>query len=553
MSEVIKKSGRDIPKDIPTPLTKSRISKDRRMMFLPDIVAWMNDESRRKMGVKSRRIGLSYGHAYDRVSRRVKGLRRKAYYTGVSLDMAREYIDYCAFHARTFSLAGDVIEGSTDAEYRTADGRRRVVQVATFSLRFPSEAEIMAMPSRPAALRGRGGDMDADEYAFHEDQAGLYKAAVHVTKWGGQFAAWSSHHGEGTQFHNFELNCRRVLETLGIDPDDGHADVPLEKLAAIGRELRVRPVFSYHRTTIERAVDQGLVELLNAVTGSTHTRESFLTECRDECLNDEHYGQEYMCRAVTALLAALKYHVIEGCQHEQCPAPIDGWDNFDRARATLMEHYTGGPVFAGIDVGDTGDPTAFWLFESVGDVLWSRLLYRMRNESMVDQENAAKGLFAGVRLARCAVLRRGVGVGIHAHLDRTYGSARIAGIDETRTNKVAMVGGFVQCFEDHRIRVPLDQTLKESLHSMREVRTPGGQVTYDAPRRKGGHADEFSAGMAAVDAASLPTGGLTEAATENLRTALRMQDEGDHDLTALRRRRAAAGAGHALAAGKGVW
>jgi len=493
----------------PLAVTRARVSKDRRMMFLPDIACWMGDESKRKQGVKSRRIGLSYGHAYDRVSRRVRGLKRHAYYTGVNLDMAREYIDYCAFHTRTFSRVADIVDGAEEVAYHTADGKQRKVVVNTFTLQYPSGARIVAMPSRPAALRGRGGDIDADEFAFHEDQAGLYRAAVSCTKWGGQFACWSSHNGEGTLFHKFEQNTRRVLQALGAQTADGHADIPLDTLAAKARELRVRPVFSLHRTTIVRAINQGLVELLNRVTGAGYTRESFLAECQDECVNEEHYNQEYMCIATTALMAALKYHVIEACQHEQCPEPIDGWERFDEARATLMQHYTGGPIYAGIDVGDTGDPTVFWLFEAVGDVLWTRLLYRMRNESMVDQEHAAKGLFAGVKLARGAVLRRGVGVGIHAHLERQYGETRIAGIDETRANKVLMVGGCVQAFEDRRVRIPLCADLKESLHSMREVRTPGGQITYDAPRRKSGHADEFSACMAAVDAASVPGGGLT--------------------------------------------
>lgn len=529
-------------------------------MFIPDIVAWMNDEARRKLYVKSRRIGVTYGHAYDRVSRRVRGLRRKAYYTGVSLDMAREYMDYCAFHARTFHLAGDIVEGQAEATYRTADGKRRKLQIKTFELEFPNGSRIVAMPSRPAALRGRDGDVDADELPFHEDQPGLYKAAIHVTKWGGQFAGWGSHNGEGTQFHNFELNCRRVLNTLGIDPDAGHSDVALERLAAIGHELRLRPIFSFHRTTIEQAVEQGLVELLNAVTDSNHTRESFLTECRDECLNDEHYGQEYLCRAVTALLAALKYHVIEACQHEGCAGPIEGFEQLDEFVGSVAKATHGGRVFIGVDVGRTQDLTVIWPFEQVGDVLWSLGLLRLRRCSLVDQERAIERLFGVLRVGRCAILKRGIGQGIFDHLVRKFGEGRIGGIDETRPVKVALVGGIVQAFEDRRVRVPLDHEVKEALHGVREVRTPGGQVTYDAPRSDAGHADEFWAAAAAIDCIATAAGGLTAENVQTLRAAIgrgnvgtRERGNAEMELATQRRQRQAAHTGHALSAGKGVW
>ena len=502
----------------PTPLTRSRVSKDKRLLFLPDIVAWMNDEARRKQYVKSRRIGVSYGHAYDRVSRRVRGLRRNALYTGISQEMTREYMEYCAFHTRTFNLAADIIEGQAEAAYRTADGKRRKLIVNTFRIEYPSGAHILAMPSRPAALRGHDGDVDADEWALHEDQAGLYRAAVHCTKWhGAQFAGWSTHNGEATLFRKCEQNYDRVLAALGIAPSEGPPEVALDALVERGRALRLRPLFRVHRTTIVRAVDQGLVDILNRVSGTSYTRETFLAECRDECLNDEHYGQEYMCRPASALLAALKYHVIEACQHEACPSPIEGFERLDEFMAAFVRCYTGGPLFLGMDIGRTRDLTVLWVWEAVGDVLWTRGILRLRNCSLVDQEVAAGRLFA-YKLARCSILWRGMGVGVYDHLERKFGT-RVAKIDESRPVKVGLVAGIVQAFEDRRVRVPLDDLIKEVLHSVREVRTPGGQVSYDAPESDAGHADDFWAAAAGIDGASMSGGGITSAQVGVLKEA----------------------------------
>jgi len=500
----------------PLPLTMPRISLDRRMFFIRDVIAWMNDEANRKLGIKSRRIGLTYGHAYDRTSRRVRGLQRKAYYTGISLDMAREYIDYCAFHAKRLSVVSTIIPGECVARYRSADGKVRKVKVNTFTIEFPAGGSIIALPSRPAAMRGRDGDMDADEWPFHENQAELYKAAVSVTKWGGQFAGWGSHNGDGTLVWAIERGMRKVLAALGVMELDGHPDIPLDILVAKARELHFRPAMSIHRITIVRAVASGLVELLNRVTGANYTRESFLAECHDECLNGEHYQQEYMCVPTTAQAAALKYHTIEACQHEDCPAPLDGLERLDEAVATLRRCYTGGPGYGGMDIGSTQDPSVLWLWEGVGDVLWTRLILRLRDCRMPDQEYAVERLAAVVRLVRCAILKRGVGVGILEHLVRRLGEGRIVGIDETNPVKVGLAAGIIQAFEDRRVRVPVDDSVKEGLHAVRETRTPGNLVSYDAPRGTQGHGDEFWAAAAGLDCATLSSGGLTIASAADL-------------------------------------
>lgn len=486
----------------PIPLTKSRVRKDKGL-FLRFMKRWMADESRRKQMVKSRRIGISYGHAYDRVSRRMTGLKRNAYYTGINLEMTREYMDYCAFHARMFSFAAKPFEEDYSYAYRDAGGKRRKIDVTAYTIRFPNGSKIVALPSRPAAFRGRGGDVDADEWAFHEDQDELYMAAVHVIKWGGQFAGWSSHNGEGTPFFKNQRNSERALQAAG------GGDVTLKALERAARKLRIRPVFSLHKCTIVDAIDQGLVELMNRVSGMTHTRESFLDECRDECLNEDHFGQEYMCRPSIALMAALRYSVIEACYHEACPLPVDECERLDEALAALAACYSGGPVHIGMDIGRTQDLSVIWVWEAVGDVLWTRLIFRMSNTDLVDQNAALAKIIRAVRLARCAILKRGIGVGILDYTARTFGEGRIVGIDETNPVKVGLAAGIIQAFGDRSVRIPPDDRVKESLHAVREQRTPGNLITYDAPRGAEGHADEFWAAAAGIDSASLAGGGLS--------------------------------------------
>lgn len=485
----------------PLPLTKSRRSLDAKLLFLPDIRAWIEDESKRIQGVKCRRAGWTYGNAYKRVSQRLaRGVTRDAMYTGLNLDMTGQYMDYCRFHAARFGMIAKAIAGEEEITYQGADGQRRKLNLKKLTLEFPSGAKIIALPSRAAALRTHGGDVDADENAHAEEQEALYEAAVSCTKWGGQFAAWSSHNGEGTEFRRREVVYDRTCAALGLAPTEGPPSLDLDTLTAKGRELRVRPIFRVHRTNIVRAVDQGLVEILNRATGAKYTRASFLQECWDECRSQEHYDQEYMCKPQSMLLAALKYKVIEDAQHKDCPAPVDGYERVEEFIATVRAHYAGGSLFVGMDIGHSQDLTVLWVWEAVGDVLWQRGILRLARCNMVDQEDAAARLFA-FKMGRLSILWRGMGVGVFDHLSRKFGG-RVSKIDESRAVKMGLVGGIVQAFEDHRVRIAVDDGLKEALHSVREVRTPGGQVSYDAPHSDAGHADEFWAAGAGVDGAA---------------------------------------------------
>lgn len=488
----------------PVPLVMPK----KRQLFLPYGQRWINDQSKRKFYRKSRRIGITWYESYDSVAPRMTFKRPwDYYYTAVNLDGAREFIDYGEFFARNvFGKTAETYDDQIEFEYRDAEGRDKKLSVNTLSIRFPNETKLVAMPSRPAALRGRSGDLGADEIDFHEDAEGLYRAAASVTKWGGTFRGWSSANGEGTLGEKIVGVCCKVLRALGHDPlNMPGGGVPFDVLTAKARELRLRPVMSFHRTTITQAVEQGLVELLNTVTGTEYTRESFLQECIDECLNEDHYNQEYGCLATTALNAALKYHIVEAVMHEACGGMVDWPEPLDN----VLVGYQGGKLYIGVDVARTANWTVIWIFEAVGDVLWTRGIYRMKNVSMVDQQRVLETIAGKGQLARCSILKRGVGIGITDWMIRKFGEARVSGLDETNTNKVGMIIGAVQKFEDRLVRVPMNHDLKEKLHSVRETRTPGGQVTYTAPTfEDGSHGDEAMACFAAIDAAAAGGGAI---------------------------------------------
>ena len=468
------------------------------MLLLPPIKRWINDNSKAKFGVKSRRVGWTYGEAYDAVAQRKTGKRPFDYwYTCTDKDSAREFIDYCQF----FLGIGHAVAEEL-LSYETDHGTE---ECWAFVIRPTPDTKIVAMPSRPAALRGKSGDLGADEYAHHPQPAELYKAGRSVTKWGGSFRAWSSHNGDATLFNVMDQNCRRVLTAMGFDPDKVGGDVDFEAMKAKARELRVRPVFSYHFCNIDTAVNEGLVELLNTVTGSTYTREGFLQECREECIDDDHYDQEYGGRARAAGGQWLSLMLLSANEHVACPhhdMPLIG--------------YEGGPCYVGVDFARNRDFTIIWVLEKVGDVLWTRQVRGLQNMSTPDQADELARILSSVKFVTCAHDSTGNGLGLYEYTAKRFGHGRIHGVHFGESVEIgrkgdkainipvrqSMATALKTLLEERRVRIPAsDDRVRTELLKLKAAYTATGQLTFAASHDKNGHADHFWALALAVSSA----------------------------------------------------
>lgn len=485
--------------DAPTIITRSRVSKDRRLLLLPPIQKWINDDSKAKLAVKSRRVGWTYGEAYDVVSSRKTGRRKFNYwYTCTDKDGAREFVDYCEFF---LGLKHAVVEELLS--YETPEGEKE--ECWSFVIRPTEDTKITAMPSRPAALRGKSGDVGCDELAFHPHATELYKAARSVMKWGGSFRAWSSHNGDATLFSVFERNCRRVLEALGKDPDTACGDTIFKAIQDKARAMRVRPVLSYHFCNIFTAIEQGLVELLNEVIGESYTRESFLDECREECIDDDHFDQEYGGRARAAGGQWLSLMLLAANEDKACAYPNQG-----------LVGYEGGPCYVGVDFARNHDMTVVWVLERVGDVFWTRQIHRIRNMDTPNQAAELAGILKSIKLVTCAHDSTGNGLGLYEYTAKEFGHGRIHGVqfassvpigkkgdkDITIPVRQSMATTLKTLLEERKVRLPLaDDSVRQELLKLKTAYTATGQMTFAAARDKNGHADHFWALALAVSSA----------------------------------------------------
>jgi len=247
---------------------------------------WVADKADVAVWRKTRRCGASWTDASRKTllaASETDAGGMDGLYIGYSEDMAREYIDDCAMWAKAYSLAaGEVAETVFDGGDEMGDKRH----IKAFRIEFSSGYKILALSSRPRSLRGKQGDVTIDEAAFHDDLAGLLKAALAMMIWGGRVRILSSHNGEDNPFN---VLCKEIEA----------GKVP----------------YSLHTTTFAQALDDGLYERVKLVMGDRlkeKTREEWEAKVRG--LYGEGAAEELDCIPSMGSGVYIPRTIVERCQ-----------------------------------------------------------------------------------------------------------------------------------------------------------------------------------------------------------------------------------------------
>ena len=178
---------------------------------------WIEDKATVKIAEKSRRTGLTFAEALDDVMSAVAETNaQNTYYLGSDKEMAKEFIDACAFWAQKLNMVmGQIEEGIFEEE--DEDGTKKSIN--TFEIKFPNSGKkIVALSSNPRNLRGRQGNVVIDEAAFHDRLDEVLKAAMALTMWGGKVRIISTHNGVDNLFNTLITQARRGEKNLQCAP-----------------------------------------------------------------------------------------------------------------------------------------------------------------------------------------------------------------------------------------------------------------------------------------------------------------------------------------------
>lgn len=429
-----------------------RIAQVADTYFLPYQAAWILDTSHLKICEKGRQIGLSYADSYDSVRKAAATNGRDVWVMSRDEIQAKEYVRYCKRWSAVLKYAA---EDHGEQVFTSDSGKAVKVQV----LSFASGANIYALSSNPDAIVGKTGHVKLDEFALHKEQRQLYAVAKPVIQWGGTLSIISTHRGAATVFNSIITDIKDRGNPMG---------------------------WSLHTIPIQRAVEDGLVEKINAATGRHESREEWLARQRAECLDEESWLQEYCCIPADESSAFITYEMITACEDDTARKPFD----------YLLDAKN--PLYIGFDVARTHDLSVIDVEEKVGDVLWERQRIEMRGKTFAEQKLVLWSLLRMPQVRRCCIDATGLGSQIAEEAVAEFGY-KVEAVKFTAQVKADLAFPLRSAHEDRTLRYNKDDALRADLRGIRKETTLNGDPRFGG-EAKDSHCDRFWAKALAVHA-----------------------------------------------------
>lgn len=440
-------------------------------IFLPYQSRWITDRSRLKLEEKARQIGLSWSTAYAAVERTAEAGAKWDQWISSRDDLqARLFIEDCKRFAKVLHVvAQDLGEIVIDEQKK----------ISAYVLHFANGRRIHSMSSNPDAQAGKRGGRVLDEFALHPDPRKLWSIAYPGITWGGSMEIISTHRGS----HNFFNQLIREIRENG-NPKK----------------------ISLHRVTLQDALDQGFLYKLQQSLPEDHEvhemdEAAYFDFIRSGCADEESFLQEYMCQPADDDAAFLEYDLIASCEY----ASGDNWEyDYDQLVAAR------GRLYAGIDIGRTKDLTVMWVFERLGDVLYTRKIIELKAMSKPDQEAILWPLIA--LMERTCIDKTGLGIGWVDDAQRKFGEYRVEGITFTAPVKEALAYPVRGRMQDKKMRIPYKPEIRADLRAVTKVTSLAGNIRFTAERSENGHADRFwslGLGIHAAGTGGQPAAGAT--------------------------------------------
>jgi phage FluMu gp28-like protein len=317
-------------------------------------------------------------------------------------------------------------------------------------------SRLLAVSSNPDAVIGKGGDIILDEFAVHKDPKLLWSLAQPVIMAGGNCTILSTHRSRNTLFN-------KLVEDAENDPNSE---------------------WSVHRTTLEDAVDEGLVELIVNPTleklgnPKFETRRAFI-EWIKKTVDSHTYDQEYMCNPSDSSTVLLSREELKNA--------------FKRLKelGSIKEgmHYVGWDI-AESEVGDFATLCVLNVKDS--DVEIAESIYIPKGTSIDDQIDMVKELDRKYHPYRIVCDENGIGRYPTAVLKKKLGQ-KVIGFTATMNSKAEMYTKVKRFFENGKVRMVEDDAIEQDFLSIERTITSSNNIVYSASRINGSHGDMASA------------------------------------------------------------
>jgi phage FluMu gp28-like protein len=399
-------------------------------------LAWIEDPWPLRIWEKSRQVGATKTDALDSVLKvSHAGARFDVWVSSRDELQAALYLEDCKEWARLLNLAatclGRIILGDKASS-------------SAFVLQFANGRRIHCLSSNPNAFAGKRGHVKLDEFALHPDQRALYKIAKPVTQWGGTFSILSTHRGPGTLFN-------QIIREIRQDPNSSPWHL-----------------FSY---PIQQAVKEGIVARMNEKSGRNETDDEFLARTRQECRSEDDWNQEFCCIPADENSAFISHELITLAEDPSLRLmSLDQLIAYAKANPDCR-------LFAGMDVARKLHLCVIDVGEQIGDVMHDRLRIELKNQPFKEIRKNLYPILALPQLRRCCIDNTGNGIETAEEAQKRFGS-KVEPITFSLPVKERLAFLLHRQFEDHALRIPIDDKLRADLHGIKKDTTANGRIRF---------------------------------------------------------------------------
>lgn len=419
-------------------------------ILLPYQRRWVDDKARFKIGMFARQTGKTFSTTLEIAEDVLEAEATNRRVRWVILSRGERQAKEAMNEGVKLHLrALGAAYEELEYQFPLSDGTR----VAALEITTRGGSVITALPANADTARGFSANVFLDEFAFHQDSRAIWAALFPVvSKPGLKLRITSTPNGKGNKF--FEL-------MTGADS-----------------------LWSRHTVDIHHAVADGL--------------DRNVDELRAGCGDEDVWRQEYLLEWAEAASAWLSYEVIASCEDPEAGRP---------------ELYQGGPCFFGNDIARRRDLWVCWVWELVGDVLWTREIAELKAAAFAAHDAEIARLHETYNMARLVMDQTGMGEKPVEDMQRLYGAAHVEGVILAGARPLTIATVARQAFEERRVRIPAgNSVLRADLHKIKKVIGPTGAPRLVADRDGEGHADRaWSAflGIAGADMRGVPPAGVS--------------------------------------------
>ncbi|HTJ77949.1 MAG TPA: terminase family protein [Rariglobus sp.] len=436
----------------------------------------------------SRQVGKSYTLANWAVKRLLDHPGRLVTVLSNSRANGLEFVLKCQEVCRQLGKAIEM-----ESNFAALDGRSDISEDMKYDMmrgevRVTVDGQvgrILVLAANPRTARGFSGDLILDEFAFHQDSAAIWEAAEPIIS------------------SNPDYLCR--IASTG----NGRRNM-FYQLISEGR-------IPYYRVRRSDAWKAGEIKIYSAVTGKEITPD----EARAEASDKRAYDQNYECVFNDEASALLTQELINAAQREGVEVEEGEWSPATIAR---LAQFTHGELYLGQDVGRNRDLSVITVIEKIGQAYRVVAMLRMENKRLPYQQSQLKLIATLPKFRAGCIDMTGIGLGLVEYSQDEPWGRNIKGVNfgsteplskrlradgrqgETARVTELMATELLQVFEDHRIEIPMDAQLRDSLRKPERIVSPGGRVSIAATRDEAGHADEFWSVALAIRASQQLTG-----------------------------------------------